>query len=723
MGADGAADHVTGYIGTYLGHYKILGHLGAGATSDVYLGYDEGLQLHVAIKVVTDAVAARKEMVERFKQEARATARLNHPNVARVFYFNFQGDTPFFAMELIEGVSLADVLERRMRITLRQYLDIFEQAMRGLRAAAVRGIVHRDIKPGNLMVGRDGLVKVVDFGLAKVGDDQALTQTGTMMGTPYYLSPEAVRGDEIGLRSDIYSLGVTMFQALVGYPPYDADTPYGLMMHHVNSPVPDPRGLNDQLPVPLGELIVRMLAKEPGDRLPNYEALINALAQIREELTDRLEQELNFCGRCDVNTVADGDRCTRCGKHYASRVRPEAFDLFLTGFRDREALERCTQYIAKAVGRRPEMVRRALVQLPFKLGHRLAFERSKNMQRRFYDMGGEVDLRRAEEPPRDDVTERLEFVSAAAARTASFIAPIPRSLRKASGRTVPRWLLGVGLSLLGASSVAVIVALWHPWAPGEGGADVDGEHRAEETPGTEPDADALAAGEGAPEPEPPRIALEVELIGEVPDGTIAAVNDSIQTAAAALTSSCPWEPPSPRRIVLDQARSFRTVEDERAWELAMGGPLERFPVGDLDPADETLEIAAAHWIARAAVGDLAGDAAPAWLALGLAYHQEARLKGLDPAPFQALAEEGGQIPISFWGASPGKNPPENIARAQSMVEYLIERGGPEPFRDFLRATRVSPIDDAVEGVYGVPAAEIQESWTRFLRTRYGSLGD
>lgn len=714
---------MTGYIGTYLGHYKILGHLGAGATSDVYLGYDEGLQLHVAIKVVTEAVAARKEMVERFKQEARATARLNHPNVARVFYFNFQGDTPFFAMELIEGVSLADVLERRMRITLRQYMDVFEQAMRGLRAAAVRGIVHRDIKPGNLMVGRDGLVKVVDFGLAKVGDDQALTQTGTMMGTPYYLSPEAVRGDEIDLRSDIYSLGVTMFQALVGYPPYDADTPYGLMMHHVNSPVPDPRALNDQLPSLLADLIVRMLAKDPGDRPPNYEALANSLAQVREALADRLDDELNFCGRCDVNTLADGDRCTRCGKRYASRVRPEAFDLFLTGFRDREALERCTQYIAKAVGRRPEMVRRALVQLPFKLGHRLPFERSKTMQRRFYDMGGEVDMRRAEEPPRDDVTERLEFVSAAAARTASFIAPIPRSLRKRSGRALPRRLVGVGLSLLALTSVGVILALWQPWAP-----DGSGPSGGEESPGMEtPAVDGVAGGAGdgeeATEALPPRVALEVELIGEVPDGTIAAVNGEIQRAAEALATTCAWEPRGAQRIVLDQARAFRTVDDERAWELALGGSLERFPVGDLDPADVTLEIAAAHWVARAAVGDLAGDAAPAWLALGLAYHQEARLKGLDPAAFQALAEEGGQIPITFWGASPGRNPPENIARAQSMVEYLIERGGPERLRDFLRANRANPLAEAVEVVYGVPASEIQESWTVFLRTRYGGLGE
>ncbi len=714
---------MTSYIGSYLGHYKILGHLGSGATSDVYLGYDEGLQLHVAIKVVTEAATARPEMIERFKQEARATARLNHPNVARVFYFNFQGETPFFAMELVEGVSLADVLERRMRVTLRQLFDIFEQAMRGLRAAAVRGIVHRDIKPGNLMVGREGLVKVVDFGLAKVGDDQALTQTGTMMGTPYYLSPEAVRGDTIDLRSDIYSLGVTMFQSLVGYPPYDADTPYGLMMQHVNADVPDPVALNPQLPRPLGELIVRMLAKDPEERFPNYEALVNAMAQVRELVAGRLDEELNFCVRCDVNTVAEGERCTHCGKDYSSRVRPEAHDLILTGFRDGEALEACTRFISKAVGRRPEMVRRALVQLPFKLGHRLPFDRAKQMQRQFYELGGEVEMRRVEDPTTDEPSPgRLEFVSAAAARTASFIAPIPRSLRRSARRPGPRTLMGLaGVAVVLAAVVALGVRVWAPWR-GEGETSrppVEGELDA-----VSPGVEAVAEGAGGLEPPPPAplLQLEVELIGEVPDGTVAAVTDAVEAAAERLGATCSWKPGERQRIVLDQARPYRTVDDERAWELALGGHLERFPVGSLDPADATLEVSASHWIAHIAVLELAGPEAPAWIALGLAYHQEARIKGLDPAPFLALAEEEGQIPVTFWGASPGRNPPENIARAQSMVEFLVDRWGPERFRDLLIASRAGSLDEAFQRAYGTSAAEIQEDWGLFLRTRYGGLG-
>ncbi len=714
---------MTSYIGSYLGHYKILGHLGSGATSDVYLGYDESLQLHVAIKVVSEAATARPEMIERFKQEARATARLNHPNVARVFYFNFQGETPFFAMELVEGVSLADVLERRMRVTLRQLFDIFEQAMRGLRAAAVRGIVHRDIKPGNLMVGRDGLAKVVDFGLAKVGDDQALTQTGTMMGTPYYLSPEAVRGDTIDLRSDIYSLGVTMFQTLVGYPPYDADTPYGLMMQHVNAAVPDPRDLNPQLPRPLCELIVRMLDKEPDERFPNYEALVNAMAQIRELVASRLDEELNFCVRCDVNTLAEGDRCTRCGKGYSSRVRPEAHDLILTGFRDGESLEACTRYISKAVGRRPENVRRALVQLPFKLGHRLPFDRAKQMQRQFYEIGGEVEMRHVEDPSADEGSPgRLEFVSAAAARTASFIAPIPRSMRRRSRRFGPRTLAGLGLVTVLLLAVAALgVRVWGPWRPDPDDL-TDAPTPAEANPLADGEAATAEPVEGETPAPPPLLQLDVELIGEVPDETVGAVVDAVQAAAERLGTTCSWQPQVRMRIVLDQARPYRTVEDDRAWELVLGGQLERFPVGTLDPADGTLEVSAAHWIAHRAVLDLAGPEAPAWIALGLAFHQEARIKGLDPAPFLALAEEEGQIPVTFWGASPGRNPPENIARAQSMVEFLVDRWGNDRFRDFLIATRSGSLDEAFEGAFGEPAGDVQEGWALFLRTRYGGLG-
>ena len=143
------------------------------------------------------------------------------------------------------------------------------------------------------------------------------------------------------------------------------------------------------------------------------------MAQIRELVASRLDEELNFCVRCDVNTLAEGDRCTRCGKGYSSRVRPEAHDLILTGFRDGESLEACTRYISKAVGRRPENVRRALVQLPFKLGHRLPFDRAKQMQRQFYEIGGEVEMRHVEDPSADEGSPgRLEFVSAAAARTA-----------------------------------------------------------------------------------------------------------------------------------------------------------------------------------------------------------------------------------------------------------------------------------------------------------------
>ena len=704
------------YIGSFLGHYKVLGHLGSGAMSDVYIGYDEDLQIHVAVKVLTDAILQRPELVERFKIEARAAARLNHPNVARVYYFNFKGDVPFFAMELVEGLSLADVLERRLRMTYQQYLDIFSQAVRGLRAAAVRGIIHRDIKPGNLMVGRDGLVKVVDFGLAKVDDEKELTQTGTMMGTPYYLSPEAVRGEELDQRSDIYSLGVTMFQLLVGYPPYDSETPFGLMMQHINSPAPDASEFNDQFPRKLCKVIEKAMAKERAGRYPNHEAVLHALAAVREDLSPRvLGEELAFCAACDVNTIARGDHCSRCKRPYEGRAEPETFyDLLLTGYREPSAAQACATYVSEAVGRREEVVLRVMEKLPFKLGHRLPYERAKTLQRRFYELGGDVEMRRVEDRASDEESsEKLEFVSATSARTASFVSPAPEL------EAARRPIRNQRLAIIGLASALVLVGgllLYQSMDKRSGGADNDTEPptRApvvDYEPITEPATPEVAVS-------PTRIDLDLTVEGEVPQPVVDAVEAAVDSALKALQDTCVWEPTTRQSLRLDPNYAFRKGDDARAWEETLGRPLDSFPAGGLEADDEVLGRAAAHWIARAAVADLAGADAPGWLPLGLAYYQEARMSALAREPFEALAGETNPIPVQYWGASPGRNDPENIARAESMVEYLVERAGPRKFAHFLKVVRVGSVEDAMSEVYGESAVELQEGWVVFLRMRY-----
>ncbi len=718
MGLHGWVGQVKNYIGSFLGHYKVLGHLGSGAMSDVYIGYDEDLQIHVAVKVLTDAILQRPELVERFKIEARAAARLNHPNVARVYYFNFKGEVPFFAMELVEGLSLADVLERRLRMTVQQYMDIFSQAIRGLRAAAVRGIIHRDIKPGNLMVGRDGLVKVVDFGLAKVDDEKELTQTGTMMGTPYYLSPEAVRGEDLDQRSDIYSLGVTMFQLLVGYPPYDSETPFGLMMQHINSPAPDPSEFNDQFPRKLCKLIQKAMAKERAGRFPNHEAVLHALAAVREDLSQRLlNEELAFCANCDVNTIARGDHCSRCKQPYEGRAEPEKFyDLLLTGYRESTAADACARYVSEAVGRREEVVLRVMEKLPFKLGHRLPYERAKTLQRRFYEMGGDVEMRRVEDRPGDEQTsEKLEFVSATTSRTASFVSPAPEL------EAARRPIRNQQIAIIGLTGALVLVGgLFLYQSLSNQSDETDG---AVEPPTRAPVGDYEPITEPAtPEPvvSPAGIELDVTIEGEVPQAVADAVQASVEKAMRALQETCVWEPAGPQGLRLDPNYAFRKGDDGRAWEETLGRPLDNFPAGGLEADDEVLARASAHWVARAAVAALAGEEAPGWLPLGLAYYQEARMGSLDREPFIALAEETNPIPVQYWGASPGRNNPENIARAESMVEYLVERAGPRKFAHFLKVVRVGSVEDALAEVYGAPAAEVQDGWAMFLRTRYST---
>ena len=701
-------------IGTNLGHYKILSHLASGSMGDVYLGYDEELQLHVAVKVLTEAILKRPEAVDRFKHEARAAARLNHSNVARVIFFNFHGKTPYFAMELIEGDSLADVLERRLHFTVKQYLDIFEQAGRGLRAAAQRGITHRDIKPGNLMVGRDGLVKVVDFGLAKIGNENVLTQTGAMMGTPFYLSPEAIRGDARDVRSDMYSLGATMFHVLVGYPPFDGETPYVVLMKHASHPVPDAHQLNEQIPRPLSDLIRNLLSKEADDRLPNYEAFLNALASVRGQVAHQLGDELAFCGDCDVNTVVAGESCSRCKHTHASRERPQSYDLMLLAYRDSRAEERCVEYISKAVGRRIEVVRKTLATLPFKIGHRLAHTAAKDMLREFYEMGADVEMRPVRTAEAGSSSEQLEFESAAAAGTASIIAPVPFKTTPLRRR---RWQpTHVAIGVLVALVMLLGGVVLGQWAAGPGEetptpAD-DGEPTAEqETP-----AVAGLPAEVPPPEEPLLLGHPLELRGAVSDEMRTAVQQALEVAVVALQSSCSWEPSRATTLVLDGDRAYRTEEDDRAWELTLGEPVEVFPMAGLDAG--TLDTAAAHWAARLAVAELAGPDAPPWIALGLAHHRELAIAVLDPQPYITLAREESHIPVVFWGASPGRNPPETIARAESMVAYLVEREGPDGLARFLLALREKTPAAALQQVYGVQHETLQRDWIAFLQLRY-----
>jgi serine/threonine protein kinase len=267
-------------VNARLGNYKILDTLGAGGMGVVYKAHDESLDRNVALKVLSRELTANKQFVERFEREARAAAQLSHPNITVIFFCGAEGRTHFYVMEFVEGRNLADLVKERGPFQSARTLDIARQSALGLKAATAHRIIHRDIKPSNLLLTADGQVKITDFGLAKavLGTALELTSTGVVMGTPLYMSPEQGRGGTVDHRSDIYSLGATLYHLLTGKPPFEADSPIALILKHINEPVAFPA--TPAVPDPTKALITRMLEKDPERRFPTYDALLEAVDRV-----------------------------------------------------------------------------------------------------------------------------------------------------------------------------------------------------------------------------------------------------------------------------------------------------------------------------------------------------------------------------------------------------------------------------------------------------------
>ncbi len=212
---------------TISGRYRIEGRLGVGGMSTVHLAFDQRLERYVAIKLLAEHLADDPTFVSRFRREALAAARLVHPNIVQVFDFGFDEGhhQHFIVMEHVPGHSCAELLRDRGHLDVEQAVDIVSQACRGLDYAHRNGVVHRDVKPGNLLVSDSAVVKLADFGIARATDQSSITQVGSVLGTAAYLAPEQARGEEAGPRADIYSLGVVTYQLMSGRLPYEADVP------------------------------------------------------------------------------------------------------------------------------------------------------------------------------------------------------------------------------------------------------------------------------------------------------------------------------------------------------------------------------------------------------------------------------------------------------------------------------------------------------------------
>ena len=262
--------------GLTLGPYRVLERIGRGGMATVYRAYHPGLDRHVAIKVLPEFFAEDENYRERFQQEARSVARLKHPAILDVFDFGQENGITYLVLELIEGGTLADRVGSP--IDLEEAVRVLGQVAEGLDHAHSHGVLHRDIKPSNILIRKDGSPVIGDFGLAKmVGSIRKLTGSGTVMGTPEYMSPEQAADDPVGPASDRYSLAVVAYEMLTGRVPFDADSPSAVLLSHLNKPMPPTHELKGELSAHVEDVLRKALAKPPDDRYATAAEFVAAL--------------------------------------------------------------------------------------------------------------------------------------------------------------------------------------------------------------------------------------------------------------------------------------------------------------------------------------------------------------------------------------------------------------------------------------------------------------
>jgi len=254
--------------------YTLVSRLGGGGMADVWLADDSMLGRRVALKFLHERFAQDAQFVERFRREAQAVAGLQHPNVVGVYDRGETDRRPWIAMEYVEGASLKDLITRGL--TVGEAVEIIRQVLQGTKFSHERGIIHRDLKPQNVLVDREGRARVVDFGIARAGASE-ITQTGSVLGTAQYLSPEQEQGLETTVHSDLYSIGVMLYETLTGRVPFEAESPVAVALKQISEPPRPPSELNPQVPPALDQVVMRALAKDPLYRFQTADEFIAAL--------------------------------------------------------------------------------------------------------------------------------------------------------------------------------------------------------------------------------------------------------------------------------------------------------------------------------------------------------------------------------------------------------------------------------------------------------------
>jgi serine/threonine protein kinase len=276
-------DQFEKYVGcVFDSRYKIERIIGVGGMAVVYKAFDLLMRRTVAVKVLKDEIASDVPSVKRFINESKAVAMLSHPNIVNIYDVSVRDNAKYIVMEYIEGVTLKNYMTRKGRLSYREVISYAEQILHALEHAHSKGIVHRDIKPQNIMILQNGIIKVMDFGIAKLPNAETVTMEDKAIGTVFYISPEQVTGKKIDARSDLYSLGVMLYEMATGKLPFNSDSTVAIAMMQVSDEPAPPRSIDPEIPVGLEQIIMTAMEKDPADRFANASEMLRCVTKLRE---------------------------------------------------------------------------------------------------------------------------------------------------------------------------------------------------------------------------------------------------------------------------------------------------------------------------------------------------------------------------------------------------------------------------------------------------------